>query len=327
MKLRTLLSVPLFCLAGLAAHADDKWQVTTSFEMTGMPFQMPPHSQEICLAPGQKADEQGIKSNKDCDVSNVKRSGRTLSFHMECHKHGNMSGDGKITSGTDSYQGEMTMSGNFGQGGQASTMHMNFSGKKEGSCDGPGAATTGGPAAYPYGMDPNLMQRQQQMAGAAMDQQCVAMLKQWDQMPQAFVGDNAFCKKQGPNYCKTVAAEINKAASPDAYKTLVDEHPNWQTAAEACGIDASKLAQKTCDTAKSQKNWAAVAKVCPDAETLAKANCTGRSYSAIMVGEYGPLCQAYSQDITVTGGTSSSVINTGSSVMDGVNKLRGFFGR
>jgi hypothetical protein len=286
------------------------------------------------VAAGQKADEQGLKSNKDCDVSNIRRSGHTLSFHLECHGHGDMSGDGKITSSGGADNGQMVMNGNFGSDGQSHTVNMTFSGQKEGSCDSStdGAAPAGA-AAYPAGMganpylSPDMQQRMQQMMGASMDQQCVGMARQWDQMPQAFVGNNAFCAKQMPNYCDTVSSTINKAGSDaDALTALNKDHPNWKADTQACNIDGDALAQKACDNAKSQNNWAAVAKLCPDAETIARANCTGRSYSAIMTGQYGPLCQAYSSDVKVTPSAGSTISNTGSSIMDGVNKLRGLFG-
>jgi hypothetical protein len=327
MKLRLLLSLPLLCATSLTALADDQWDVTTSFEMTGMPFQMPPQTHQVCVAAGQHADEKGLQSNKDCDVSNIKRSGSSLRFHMECHGHMKMSGDGKITHSADSYNGDIKMTGNFGDSGN-STVHVQYEGHKTGTCDassaGAGAGAPGammGGAGNPYA---GMMQRQQAMVGAAMDQQCVAQLDKWD-LPQPFIGANAYCQAQAGDYCKAVSKAL-KGADATALGAVAREHPHWQQAGKACGMDTDAMAQQSCDAAKAQKNWSGVAAACPDAEDMAKANCTGPSYTAVTSGPYGGLCQAFATDIKVTPSAAGTAANVGSTVMDGVNKFRSLFG-
>jgi len=324
--------LPLLCSLSVAASADDQWEVTTTFDMTGMPFQMPPQTHQVCVAAGQHADEKGLQSSKDCDVSNIKRSGHTLSFHMECHGHMQMSGDGKIThSGSDAYNGDVTMTGNMGDSGGSSTMHVSYEGHKTGSCDASAAAGAGaapgmamGAAAdlsNPYGA---MMQRESAMVGAAMDQQCVQQVEQWD-LPQPFIGANAYCQAEAGDYCKAVSKALN-GADASSLATVASKHPHWQQAGKACGIDTDSLASQSCAAAKSQKNWGGVAATCPDAEDIAKANCTGPSSSDVTSGPYGPLCQAFPADIKVAPSTTSAISNAGSSVLDGVSKLRSLFG-
>jgi len=338
MKLHLLLSLPLLASVSLPAQADDQWQVTTTFNMTGSAFQLPAQTHQVCVAAGQHADEQGLKSSKDCTVSNVTRSGHTLSFHMECNGHMQMTGDGKIThSGSDSYKGEVNMAGNFGPNGPSS-VDVQYEGHKTGSsCDasagtnmddgGANAAAGGMPGAAMGGANnpyAAMMQRESAMVGASMDQSCVMQVEKWD-LPQPFIGANAYCPAQAGDYCKAVTKALN-GADATALGNVARQHPHWQQAGKACGIDTDSLAQQSCSTAKSQNNWAGVAAICPDAEDIAKANCTGESTQAITSGTYGPLCQAYPNDMTVKPSASSTASSVGSSMMDGVSKLRGLFG-
>lgn len=326
---RVLLCLPLISGLASTALASDKWEVTTSFEMTGMPFQMPPQTHEVCVAPNEHADEKGLQSNKDCAVSKIKRTTHGVSFHMECHGHMAMSGDGKIThSDNDAYNGDVKMTGDMGENGP-STVRVQYEGHKTGSCDGSSTAVGAGAAMGAAAIDPNnpyaaLIQRQSAMANAAMDQQCQMQVEKWDQ-PQPFIGANAYCQAQAADYCKAVTQALN-GASASQLAQVAQEHPHWQQAGKACGLDTDKVAAQSCDAAKSHKDWAGVAASCPDAEDLARANCTGPSYTAVTSGPYGPLCRSFSSAIKVNPGTISNMTNMGSSVIDGVNKLRGLFG-
>lgn len=311
MKLYALLSVPLVCLASIAAQADDKWSVTTAFDMPGMPFQMPPRTQEVCVAPGKQADEKALQSNKDCTTSNIQRSGNTMSFHMECHGHMSMVGDGTITHAADSYNGDVKMTGNFGGQG-SNTVHVQYSGRKIGSCDG----SKEGPAAA-------LSQYKAQMGST-----CATMLD--NMVSMGFTGPHAMCADQKPQFCAKVQAYLAKGNTPDGLKTIMHDRGDWKDLAAACDVDADALAKTACDSAKAKKDWINVADVCPaaDGEALAEQNCTGRSYSVVMTGEYGALCQRYSSKVHVTGqnGGSGSISDVGAKAMDGINKLRGLFG-
>lgn len=98
-------------------------------------------------------------------------------------------------------------------------------------------------------------------------------------------------------------------------------------------MDAAALKAKACTSAKAKKLWGSVAAFCGDeAEALAAAHCTGRSYTVIMMSEYAPLCEAYKDQVVVTGGGSIPGSSTGSAAklnqaIDGINKLRGLFGK
>ncbi len=322
----------------LGAHADQEWEITTSMSISDMAMQIPPVTQQICVAQGQQPDEQGIKANKNCNVSNINHSGNTMSFDMNCSGKVQMTGKGRVTKDGDSaYQGSMNMTGSFGDTKTRTILIQYQSHKVADACSNAGnsAAASGGVemggmggSASPFGA---LLQRESAMAGAAMDQQCQNQLDKWD-LPSAFIGPNAYCSAQAGDYCKIVTQAL-KNADTNKVQAVMKMHPHWQQAGRACGIDTDSLATSVCSTAKSANDWASVASACPDAEVLAKAHCTGTDRNAINSGTYGPLCQAFPNEVQITPTLSgelqsagSKAENVGDSLINGVDRLRSIFG-
>jgi hypothetical protein len=101
-------------------------------------------------------------------------------------------------------------------------------------------------------------------------------------------------------------------------------------------MDSLSIQTSACGKANSTGNWGAVAKICnaSEARTLAREHCTGRNYSSIMTGEYGPLCEAFSDTVHVDGaadaGNGSSkaggIMDMGNKAMDGISKFKSLFG-
>ncbi|MCG6892744.1 MAG: DUF3617 domain-containing protein [Desulfobacteraceae bacterium] len=137
--LRIAAVVVLFVLAAVGSAAgmdmqEGMWEITTEFEMTGMPMKMPPMTHTQCIRKSDMVpkaqDQQG--SDQQCSVSNVKTAGNTVSYDMECTGPQNrMKGHGEAT-----YTGS-TMSGFMKMqmlSPQAMEMNYKYSGRRVGPC-------------------------------------------------------------------------------------------------------------------------------------------------------------------------------------------------
>jgi hypothetical protein len=108
-----------------------KWQITVQMEMPGMPVQMPPTTQTICLTEDdvnnpQKSLPSDPKS--DCKVSDYKIEGNTITWTVSCPKQQAL-GSGKITFAGDTYTGAMKLMVHEHE------MSMKYNGKWLGSCE------------------------------------------------------------------------------------------------------------------------------------------------------------------------------------------------
>lgn len=306
------------CLVAVPAMADDKWEVTTSFEMAGMPFQMPPQTHTLCLAPGDQNSEKLVPTDKNCKVTRFSTSGNTSRFRVECSAPQKMVGDGEITRSKDSYQGRLHAKGNMDDG-QSMDMTIQYAGRKVGSCAASENTLTQAKAMQKKAEA--MMQMQQAQTGQ-MCQQMAANLASW----QAADSMSTTCPTLKADLCKQAKPLLS--GDPDALRNLADQ-TDWRGLAQYCGIEPGALQAKACGNAKKQHLWGAVAEFCGnEAEALAEEHCSGRSYSVIMVSEYGPLCEKYSDKVRVTGTNSGGGAgNAVNRAIDGVNKLRSLFGR
>jgi hypothetical protein len=316
MKLRQLFAVALSLVAS-PVLADDKWEVTTSFEMVGMPFQMPPQTQTVCLPPGQQNNEKMIPADKNCKVASFTTSGNTSRFRIECAPPQQMTGEGEVTRiGTDAYKGTLKAKGNMQ--GQAFDMKIAYAGRKIGSCPASENVQNKAKAA---------MAQQQAQVGQACAQLASSMT--W-QMADTMA---ATCPTLKADICKVAKAELAKAGNdPDALRNLQERRGDWRELARYCGTDAVAIEGAACTAAKQKRIWGAVAEFCGnEAQSLAAQNCTGRSYTVIMTGEYGPLCERFADQVRVSGGGSAAGTPSGANklnqAIDGINKLRGLFGK
>jgi hypothetical protein len=134
IKTLCLLVLPLLGI-GNAVAADEKWEITTSVEVTGMPFQMPATVLTLCAPPGEMHDDKMIPEQNGCKVTQMSKSGNTTRFKMSCPPPQAMTGEGEITqTGKDAYRGSMTAKGVIE--GRATEMKTTYAGRKLGACDG-----------------------------------------------------------------------------------------------------------------------------------------------------------------------------------------------
>ncbi|MDD2850777.1 MAG: DUF3617 family protein [Desulfuromonadaceae bacterium] len=108
---------------------EGQWEISTTMEMPGMPFKMPPQVMKHCYSKNDVKDQKNvINRDKDCSITEFKTSGNKVSWKMVCtgEKKGTFSGE-TVFSG-NSYTSNMKMST------EGQNMTMNVKGKRIGNC-------------------------------------------------------------------------------------------------------------------------------------------------------------------------------------------------
>ena len=126
-----LISLPTTILAANGMR-EGMWEITSTMEMPGMPMRMPPTTIKHCYTKKDvKAEKKAISRDKNCTVTDFKRSGNKVTWKMKCTgKHAGVFSGETVFSG-DSYESNMNMQSAAGQGG---SMTMKVKGKRIGNC-------------------------------------------------------------------------------------------------------------------------------------------------------------------------------------------------
>jgi hypothetical protein len=307
--MKHLASALLLTCAGisLAVAADtpqgEKWKITSSMQMAGM--SMPPQSAEVCKEPGD--DKVPVKTEKNCEVYDVKRSGNTQSFKMRCTGKDAMEGSGEFTYlGKDSYKGKMQVKA------QGETMTMAYEGQKLGACDGG---------------ETNLKAKEMIAAGEKQRAEGERMQAESCHKMAAEGGSldvmKQFCKdpKDKETYCAAVQTrekfqQLSKAEKQGSARPLAD-------AAAFCGFAVDKTRAKLCQSAGEDFNF--LAAECPvEAAALAKAQCAGRKYTAIS-DKYRGFCSSYIREQEEA--EANSPTGKAKGLLDKAKGIGGLFGR
>jgi uncharacterized protein DUF3617 len=275
--MKQLISALLLTCTGisLAVAADtpqgEKWKITSSMQMAGM--SMPAQSTEVCKAPGD--DKVPVRTEKNCEIYDVKRTGNTQTFNMRCTGKDAMEGSAEFTYlGKDSYKGKMQVKA------QGETMTMAYEGQKLGACDG---SETNVKAKELIA----LGEKQKAESEKMQAETCHKMAAEGgspDVMKQ-------LCKdpKDKETYCAAVQThdkflQLSKVEKQGNARTLTD-------AASFCGFAVVKTRTQLCKTAG--ENFDFLTAECPvEADALAKAQCAGRKYTSISA-KYRDFCSSY----------------------------------
>ena len=319
MNIRPLL-LALSLLAG-PVLADEKWEVTTSLEMTGMPFQMPPTTQTVCVPPGEQGNQKLIPADKNCKMTGFSTSGNTSRFHMECSAPQKMSGDGEITRmGRDAYKGQLKAHSNVD--GTDTDMKMTYAGRKLGTC-----ATNESTAARAGAMqaDINALQAKR---GASVKQVCQQMAN--DMNWNAVEGAAPVCPTLKADICRRFG---KLSSTPDSLRGLRQQHEDWEQIAGYCGKDPEAMKVAACQTAKQQKVWDAAIDFCgagdPELEQQARENCGGLDFTSMSPNDkrrsWAPLCKQYARQARAS--SPGGMMDAGKKALDGINTLRSLFGK
>jgi hypothetical protein len=104
------------------------WEITTSMEMPGMPYQAPPQTMRHCYT-AQEVKEEPVPKDNNCKITDLKSSGNKVSWKLECK--GEMAGKGE---GEMVYLGDSAYEGKTKMQTQGMTMTSKYKGKRLGDC-------------------------------------------------------------------------------------------------------------------------------------------------------------------------------------------------
>jgi hypothetical protein len=108
---------------------DGYWELTTTMDMPGMPMKMPPTTIKHCYTREDVKDEKKtITTDKNCTVTDMKRSGNKITWKMTCT--GKNAGE---FSGETVYKGDVFDS-SMKMLSQKQAMNMTIKGKRLGNC-------------------------------------------------------------------------------------------------------------------------------------------------------------------------------------------------
>ena len=262
------LAAPLVC-AAQGQGQDELWEVTSKMEMVGMPMAMPPQTQKICKRGGAQQDEDMVPKDRDCKMTDVNRSGNRTTFTVVCDGKDKITGSGDIVSDKDSYRGTMRMKGTMD--GRPLDMTQNFSGKRLGACTFE---------------DPKKKQ------DAMIAQQCDPAVEQMQTV--MFTMEGSPCKDRKPEFCSRVSKTAQDMRDPAGYRAIAGKRADWPEMMRACNQDPAAVTKQACARSLDKRDYGFTAQYCEeDARALAKQQCEGRDYTAVMSSEFAPICQKY----------------------------------
>jgi len=318
-----VLSIALVSPAAFGQGTDELWETSMSMQMEGMT--MPAMTQKTCKKKGS-TEENAAPLEKDCKVTDSKRSGNKQTFSFVCDgKDGKYSGSGETeTLGKDSYRGKMNMKGV--RDGEKFDMGTAFSGKRVGNCTWE---------------DPGKQVKEiQAQSNAMLAKECDKQIGELE--PMMFFGgegvppESLMCKDRKADFCANASKVAQKMRDPAQFTTLAGKHRNWREAMKSCGTDPTAVSAPACKAAVDKKEWPFVSDNCPvEGRAIAQQNCTGMDYTAVMASPYREVCQKYGSDLAkkkvaddkaksdpAAKPAAESKPSVGDTVKEGANKLK-----
>jgi hypothetical protein len=107
-----VLSVPATPWAAGSPMKDGLWEISTSMEMPGMPYKIPPTTVTHCYTKEDLKDDQKMvpKQKGDCKMTDLKYSGSKMTWKMICNGKNPAKGSGEMVfKGPTAYEGTMKM--------------------------------------------------------------------------------------------------------------------------------------------------------------------------------------------------------------------------
>jgi len=122
---------PAVALGGDVQMSEGLWEISTSMDMPGLPFKLPPQTVTHCYTKEEIAKaESGVpEQQKNCKLADSKKVGNKLTWKVVCTGKNPGTGEGEIVfTNPTSYDGSMRMDS------QGQVMTMKYSGKRTGNC-------------------------------------------------------------------------------------------------------------------------------------------------------------------------------------------------
>ena len=104
------------------------WEITTSMEMPGMPFQSPPQTVRHCYT-AQEVRDEPVPKDDNCRLTDLKSSGGKVTWKLECKGEMTGKGEGEIV-----YRGDSAYEGKTSMQVEGMTMTTSYRGKRLGEC-------------------------------------------------------------------------------------------------------------------------------------------------------------------------------------------------
>ena len=307
------------CLLGAAADAADipaggvRWQSTVSVKAMGMT--MPGQTAMMCMDP--KSEAPPVSTKGDCEMYDYHRSGDTQNFKMRCSGREKMEGSGSITYAGDSYHGSMQMHADQGD------MSMEFSGKKQGACDG---------------SEVNLRAKEQikqvqANASAGMATMCTQSAEAANSPYPFMPGAAGVCKDDAAHkqqYCKNfqtykVFGEQAKMEAAGKGSAGMMSTPLTDSAT-LCGVTVDGLRLQLCQRAEAQGELDFLRTQCPvQAAAITKRECAGRSYTSVS-DRYRAFCSSVADGDEGQAAKPDAKPTVEDKLKKGKDKLKGLLG-
>jgi hypothetical protein len=125
-----VMLLPSALFAAATPMKEGLWEITTTMEMTGMPYKIPPTVTTHCYTKEDVKDSQKtVPEQKDCKVTEFKSSGNRTTWKMVCKgEHASKAEGEMIYKGSTAYEGTMKMVS------EGREMYTKFKSKRIGDC-------------------------------------------------------------------------------------------------------------------------------------------------------------------------------------------------
>lgn len=314
---RVLAACAIAALAATGAHAqgkDELWEVSSQMSMAGLPPGMGSQTQRVCLDKDPKKEATGRPDMQGCKIDDMKQSGHRMTMTMTCPQ-GKMYMERTYNAARTEYKGTMRMTTREGE------MTMTMTGRKVGACDAQQARRE---QAAQVAAIQQQAKKAQADSDAAIARHCRTAL---DNMDVTSLGMLPQCKPSQAEYCKR-------------YQTLDGflKAKGDEKGAQLCNVARDPLQAKLCSQAVKQEHLPFLGRFCPvEGKALAQQHCAGRDFTSAPRDKYTQFCRSYlaNRDLepapAAQGPAPTQADKAKQAVTDGVqqgiNKLKGLFGR
>lgn len=297
------------------------WEITSTMEMPDMPMAIPPQTIKVCMPKDHNLDFKKMNQDKDCKITNLKRSANKASFDITCNH------DGEIMKGTAEY----TLHGDTEEGtshftGKSHGHDMNMTQKSQGKLVGGSCDTEVEAAKTNDKMNANKAYADKMMQDSKANNEalCANWEKDyaWVAVPDYYFGDQAMCAGKTTKLCEGLRKDVTKDVK--VYETLVysDQQPGRRiSVTKECKVDMAAATKSLCKTPMDNSNYESLSKYCPaEAKTFREVqrrkNCEGRVYTGMPAAEGVKRCLSGDE-----GGNTSNANSTEKPVQDGTSTV------
>lgn len=340
-----MLAVPF---AAVAAGTDELWEISSQMNMPGLPPGMGASTQQICQDKDPAKQAVPGQDMERCKVTDKKQTGTRMTVTVSCP-------DGKgvieqtYNAARTEFKSTVRMTTREGE------MTMSMSGRKVGSCDAQQARRQREAQMAKMKEQSNEAAQYSKKQADEQIKQCAVAL---DTMDAGKFGIYAQCRQQ-PELCKAMdhdpalkqAGATCKARQTDYCRRYQTEDGFLKAKADKagaamCAVSVDEVKGKLCPVAAKKESLAFLGRYClAEAKPFADKHCAGRDFTALRStggkgDKYSEFCYAYMSNASIESAeapreapkSDATVISNpteaiGEGINQGLNKLKGLFGR